>query len=382
MRTYKTLETSLVHAGTPHPRIEGAVSSPIFCSVNYESKGEASYHELGYLRLSRSPNHLELHQKLCTIEKGEAALVTASGMAAISTALMSQLRPGDHILVQEGLYGGTYTFLTEDLSKWGVHCSFVDGNRPETWKAQRQDNTKLFYLEAVGNPLTRVSALAEAVEFCKQEKLLSIIDSTFVSPVNFQPLEFGFDLVVHSATKYLNGHSDVLAGALIGSAASIEKALHLQVHLGATLDPHACFLLNRGLKTLALRVRQQNASALALARALEAHPGVDRVYYPGLESHPDHSRARKLFKGFGGVLSFETNRNLEALTAGLSLAIVAPSLGGVETLVCCPAQTSHLGMTPAQRQEIGIADNLLRVSVGIEDKDELIEDFLGAISRA
>ena len=380
MSTYRTLETSLVHSGSPRPRIEGAVSSPIFCSANFESKGESSYHELGYLRLSKSPNHLELHQKLCAIEKGQAALVTASGMAAISASLMCQLQPGDHILVQNGIYGGTYTFLTEDLKRWGVEYTFVDGGEPESWAAYLTDRTKLFYLEAISNPLTRVPALKEAVDFCRANRICSVIDSTFATPVNFRPLELGFDLVVHSATKYLNGHSDVLAGALVGDRGLVERALHLQMHLGATLDPHACFLLNRGLKTLSLRVRQQNTNAQALAGALEAHPGVDRVFYPGLESHPEHARAKGLFSGFGGVLSFETNRDVDSLFARLTLPVVAPSLGGVETLVTRPAHTSHAGLSAEERAEVGVSDNLVRVSIGIEDQDELIDDFLAALS--
>ena len=380
MPNYKTLETSLVHAGAPDPRIEGAVSSPIFCSANFESKGETSYQDLGYLRLNKSPNHLELHKKLRAIERGEAALVTASGMAAISAGLMCQLQPGDHILVQEGLYGGTFTFLTEDLKKWGVQYDFVDGNDPSGWRNRLKKNTKLFYLEAISNPLTRVPALREAVNFCREHELVSMVDSTFATPVNFQPLTLGFDLVVHSATKYLNGHSDVLAGALVGSKELADRALHLQTHLGATLDPHACFLLNRGLKTLSLRVKQQNSNAAALAAALESYEGVERVYYPGLTSHPDHERARSLFRGYGGMLSFETNRDVDSVLRRLTIPIVAPSLGGVETLVTRPAHTSHAGMTPAERARIGIGDNLIRVSVGIEDPDELISDFLNALS--
>lgn len=246
---------------------------------------------------------------------------------------MCQLQPGDHIFVQEGLYGGTFTFLTEDLKRWGVGYNFVNGGSPDSWSAKLRKNTKLFYLEAISNPLTRVPALEEAVRFCKDYGLVSMIDSTFATPINFRPLTLGFDLVVHSATKYLNGHSDVLAGTLVGSAKLVEKALHLQIHLGATLDPHACFLLSRGMKTLSPRVKQQNTNAMALARALESHPGVDAVYYPGLESHPDHGRAQKLFRGYGGMLSFETNRDVDSLCRGLTLSIIAPSLGGVETLV-------------------------------------------------
>lgn len=375
-----SIETSLVHCGEPEPRIEGAVSAPIFCSVNFESKRDREDQELGYLRLSRSPNHIALHEKLRDIEKGEAALVSASGMAAISTALLSQLQPNDHILVQEGVYGGTYTFITEELRKWGIEYTFVDTSQPASWQRAVQNSTKLFYLEAMSNPLTRIPALFEVVKFCRQYGLVSIIDNTFATPINFQPLTLGFDLVIHSATKYLNGHSDVLAGVIVGSSKLLENASALQIHLGATLDPHACFLLNRGLKTLHLRIPRQNSNALGLAVALEAHPLVKRVYYPGLNSHPDHTLARNTFKGFGGVLSFEPQVDIDEFLGRLSISTLAPSLGGVETLVTVPARTSHQGIPRSERERIGISDNLIRVSVGIESQNELIEDFLTAFS--
>ena len=374
-----SIDTALIHAGIPHPRIEGAVSSPIFCSANFEYAGETNYSDLKYIRMNNTPNHLELHKKLAVIEKGEAALALASGMAAISTALMSVLKPGDHIIVQQGLYGGTHSFLTEDLVQWGVSHTFVDGADPRGWEAALSSTTKAFYVESMTNPLTKVGELLETVKFCRQHDLVSMIDNTFASPINFRPLEHGFDLVLHSATKYLNGHSDIVAGAVVGSTARVNKVLHLLNHLGGSLDPHACFLLTRGLKTLSLRMARQNSNALTLAKALQEHPAVDVVHYPGLETSPSHQRAKKFFSGYGGVLSFECQVDPQVFFDKLKFPVVAPSLGGVETLVTLPSNTSHAGVSPEDRAKAGIKDNLIRVAVGIEDPSDLVADFIRAL---
>ena len=376
----RSLDTELVHAGVPSPRIEGAVTSPIFCSANFEYAGETDYNDLKYIRLNNTPNHRELHTKLARIEGGEAALVTGSGMAAISVSLMSELEPGAHFLVQDGLYGGTHTLITHDLKRWGVEYSFVDGADAGSWEAALRPNTRAFYVESMSNPMVHVGDLEATVEFCRKHSLVSFIDNTFATPVNFRPIEHGFDVVLHSATKYLNGHSDIVAGAIVSSAERVSKALHLLNHLGATLDPHACFLLTRGMKTLALRMERQNSNALALARALENHPQVEQVHYPGLEAHPHHHRARRLFKGFGGVLSFQYKGDPKAFFQQLALPVVAPSLGGVETLVTLPCNTSHAGLSPQEREELGITEQLIRVAVGIEAPQDLIEDFLQALS--
>lgn len=374
-----SLDTALVHAGIPNPRIEGAVSSPIFCSANFEYAGETNYHDLKYIRLNNTPNHRELHTKLATIAGGEAALATASGMAAISASLMSVLKPGDHILVQHGLYGGTHSFLTEDLADWGVTHTFVDSADPQTWEAALTPQSQAFYVEAMSNPLTRVGDLPAVVDFCRNHQLVSMIDNTFATPINFRPLEHGFDLSIHSATKYLNGHSDIVAGAVIGCKARIDKVVHLMNHLGGSLDPHACFLLTRGMKTLSLRMARQNSNTLTLARALEAHPAVAKVHYPGLETSPYHKRAKTLFSGFGGVLAFEANVSPQSFFDKLRFPVVAPSLGGVETLVTLPANTSHAGVPPGERAKLGITDNLIRVAVGIEGPDDLVADFIQAL---
>jgi cystathionine beta-lyase/cystathionine gamma-synthase len=383
-KQYKRIETKLIHSGEPDPRILGSVSMPIFQSATFEYGGEASYHDVRYLRLNNSPNHLALHAKLSALENAEAALVTASGMAAISTALLTVLRAGDHLLAQDCLYGGTHDLLTKDFDDLGLAYDFIDGDNPDSWTRKLKPNTKAIYVEAMSNPTLQVSDLKAAVKFAREHGLVSIIDSTFASPINFRPSEIGFDLSLHSCTKYLNGHSDIVGGAVIGRADLVERIKHKLDHLGGSMDPHQAFLLHRGMKTLALRVRHQNQSALQIARFLEKHPAVARVNYPGLESHPRHQRARELFDGFSGMLSFELTGGMAAADKFMQRAvipIVAPSLGGVETLVTRPSTTSHAGMSKEDRERLGISDGLVRVSVGIEATDELIEDFDQALKE-
>ena len=374
----RRLATRAVHAGEPEPRIEGAVAIPIFQSATFETAGEKSYDAVRYVRLNNTPNHQSLHAKLASLEAGEAAIVAASGMAAITTTLLALLSHGDHLLALEGLYGGTHTFVTRDLAEFGIAHDLMDGNRPEIWSALLKPSTRAIYVETITNPLMQVPDLEQIVRFARKHGLVSIIDSTFATPVNYRPLDSGFDLVVHSGTKYLNGHSDLAAGAVIGPRELVRRVTHRLNHLGGVLDPHACFLLHRGIKTLVLRVRQQNENALALARFLAAHAAVDEVNYPGLETHPQHGRARKLFSGFGGMLSFEVQGGVEAaetLLSRLRIPRSAPSLGGVETLITRPATTSHAGVPAKERIRMGISDSLVRVSVGIEDPGDLVEDF-------
>ncbi len=381
-KVYKHLETKLIHAGEPEPLINGSVSMPIFQSATFEYTGETSYHDLRYIRLNNTPNHVALHQKLAALENAEAALVAASGMAAISTTLLTILSSGDHLLAQECLYGGTHDFITKDLPALGILFDFIDGDDPDSWREQLRPNTKAIYVETMTNPLLQVADLKAVVEFGKAHGLVSLIDNTFASPVNFRPPEWGFDLSLHSCTKYLNGHSDIVAGAVIGRADLIEKITHKLNHLGGSLDPHACFLLHRGLKTLAIRVKYQNESALRIAQFLEKYPAIENVNYPGLERHPRHQRARELFDGFSGMLSFELKGGVEAaerFIQNTTLPTIAPSLGGVEMLITRPATTSHSGMSPEDRQTLGISDSLIRVSVGIEATEDIIEDFERAL---
>jgi cystathionine beta-lyase/cystathionine gamma-synthase len=376
--SYKRLETKLIHAGEPRPRVGGAVIMPIFQTAMYETAGELEYHDVRYIRLNNSPNHLALHQKLAALENAEAALVTASGMAAISATLFTVLSAGDHLLAQDCLYGGTHDLLTKDFTAFGLSYDFIDADDPVSWKRKLRPTTKALYVESISNPLLQVGDLQSIAYFAREHDLLAIIDNTFASPVNFRPLEWGFDLSLHSATKYLNGHSDIVAGAIIGRAELVTRITHKLNHFGGSLDPHAAFLLHRGLKTLAVRVRYQNESALKIARFLEQHPAVAQVNYPGLESHPRHQRARELFEEFSGMFSFEPRDGVPAAERFLrktELATVAPSLGGVETLVTRPATTSHAGMSLEDRRRLGISDSLIRVSIGLEATEDLIADF-------
>jgi cystathionine beta-lyase/cystathionine gamma-synthase len=376
------VETKLVHAGEPRPRHERAVTMPIYQSSTFEYAGATDYHDVQYIRLNNTPNHTALHAKIAALEGTEQALVASSGMAAISSTLLSLLAAGDHVLAHDGLYGGTFDLLTQDLPRLGITCTFVDASRPETWAAHATPRTRVFYVETITNPLVQVVALDEVARFARERGIVSVIDNTIATPINYRPAEHGFDLVVHSATKYLNGHNDIVAGAVAGGAALVAAVKHKLDHLGGSLDPHACFLLHRGLKTLAVRVRYQCQSALELAGYLARHPQVAAVHHPGLERHPHHARARQWFAGMGGLLSFELAGGVaaaEQMFRRLTLPIVAPSLGGPETLITRPATTSHAGLPADVRHRQGITDGLIRLSVGLESTQDLIDDFAAAL---
>src|SRR3989454_3416645 len=379
-----SIETKAIHAGEPRPRIGGAVVMPVFQSATYEYAGEKSYDDVRYIRLNNTPNHLALAEKLAALENAEDALVTGSGMAAISTSLLTFLGKGDHLLAQDCLYGGTHDFITKDIEKFGISYDFINGNDPDSWGRKLKPSTKAIYVETISNPLMQVPDLESVVGFAKSHGLVSMIDNTFASPVNFRPSELGFDLSLHSATTYLNGHSDIVAGAVIGESSLIEKVTHKLNHLGGSLDPHAAFLLHRGIKTLALRIKQHNESSLQIAEFLEQQPKILRVNYPGLKSHPQHARASKLFDGYGGMMSFELKGGVKAAESFMhntKLPVIAPSLGGVETLLTRPAVTSHSGMTSKDREKLGITEGLIRLSVGIEAVEDLIADFRQALDR-
>ena len=265
-----------------------------------------------------------LHAKLAALENAEAALVTASGMAAISTALLSFLSTGDHVLAQDCLYGGTHDFLTRDFPSFGISYDFIDASDPKSWEAKLSPKTKVVYVETITNPLMQVADLEAIARFARSHGLVSMIDNTFATPVNFRPLEHGFDLSLHSCTKYMNGHSDIVAGAIMGSAEHVERIKRKLDHLGGSLDPHAAYLLHRGVKTLYVRVRHQNESALEIARFLEGRSEIANVNYPGLPSHPGHERAKRLFGGFGGMLSYELAGGADAAKRFLGATDMAP----------------------------------------------------------
>jgi cystathionine gamma-synthase/cystathionine gamma-lyase/cystathionine beta-lyase len=377
-----SMETLAVHAGERRPGPEGSVVFPIYQGTVFSIPPGTDYHDISYIRLNSTPSQRYLHDKLAALEGAEAAVATASGMAAITTALLTTLRAGDHLLASDGLYGGTHDFLTHHAADLGWRVGFVDVHKPETWAAARTPQTRVFLAETITNPLMRVGLLDQIADFARAEGLVSIIDNTFASPVNFHPLANGFDLCVHSATKYLGGHSDLVAGAVIGSTDRIEQVRKALNHYGGSLDPHTGFLLARGIKTLALRVRAQNDNAMALASFLAGHRAVAAVNYAGLASSPDHVHAAKLLSGFGGMLSFRLSGGepaAEALLGALRLPFIAPSLGGVETLITRPATSSHAGMAAEDRERLGITGDLIRVSCGIEGQQDLIGDFSQAL---
>lgn len=380
---FNNIETKIIHAGDPKPPIKGAVCIPIFQSSTYEYKGEKLDSDVKYIRLSNTPNHQALHQKMASLENAESALVTASGMAAISSVFLTVLSPGDHFLALDCLYGGTKGFINHILSKLHIHPDFIDGNNPDSWESQLKTETRAIYVETITNPLLQVPDLSSVVQFARKNNLISIIDNTFASPINFRPPEMGFDISLHSCTKYLNGHSDIVGGAVIGKADLIKQITNNLTHLGGSMDPNVCFLLYRGMKTLALRVRTQNSNALKTAEFLESHDKVKKVNYPGLKSHPHHDLAKEILDGYGGMISFELKGGIEAAERFMNrikLAFIAPSLGGVETLVTRPVLTSHRGLSPEEKIKSGISDSLIRVSVGIENPDDIISDFNQALS--
>ncbi|MFN8544094.1 MAG: PLP-dependent aspartate aminotransferase family protein [Candidatus Binatia bacterium] len=371
--------TLCVHAGTYHDERTGGACSPIFPSTAYAFPNAAG--ENFYPRYFNTPNQRVVAQKVAALEQGEAALVFGSGMAAISTLVFAHVVPGDHAVFQTDLYGGTF-LLVRELERFGVAVSFA--RTAEEFAASLRPNTKVLYVESPSNPLLRIVDLAAIGRLGREHGVLTVADNTFATPINQRPLALGIDAVVHSGTKYLNGHSDVNAGVVVSSTAVIQRTTESAVNHGGMLDAHACFLLERGMKTLALRVRQHNDNAARLAAYLLAHPAVAAVDYPGLTSHPDHALAARQMGGFGGMLSFALRdaTRVDAMLAGFRLVLPALSLGGVESLVCVPSRTSHRKMSPAERQRAGIGDGLVRVSVGVEDVDDLLEDFAGALDGA
>ncbi|HWO12218.1 MAG TPA: aminotransferase class I/II-fold pyridoxal phosphate-dependent enzyme [Polyangiaceae bacterium] len=384
MSTERThIETQVIQGTHDAARFEGAQVTPIVRSTVFEAGEQVDYHNIRYGRLSTLANQLEAAQVLARVERAEAGLVTSSGMAAITTTLIAVLRSGGHVLAQRPLYGATQQFVSERLGELGIGHGFIDVRKPETWQAALTPDTRAIYVEAISNPLLVVADHARIVEFARAHGLVSIIDNTFASPVNFRPIELGFDLVLHSATKYLNGHSDVIMGAVLGSADRIRSIKLWLDTLGGTADPEACYLLRRGLKTLALRVERQNANALALARHLETHARVAKVIYPGLASHPDHAVAARLFGGFGGMLACELTGGAEAaarFVRRVKVAVHSASLGGPETLLTIPATTSHAGLGAEARARAGISEGLVRISTGFEHIDDLIRDFDAALA--
>ncbi|MFT7582482.1 MAG: cystathionine beta-lyase/cystathionine gamma-synthase [Myxococcota bacterium] len=382
----QSMQTRAIHGGRAD-KVEGAVTLPIFQSSTFAHSGDGHYDAVRYTRLSNGPNHDQLHTLLRALCGGEAALVTGSGMSAIATTLLALLGQSDHLLVQRGVYGGTHALVHDDLPRWGIDASTIDGRYPETWDAAVTDKTRLVYVETLTNPLVEQVDLQAVVAFAKRHGLVSVIDATFTSPINVRPIALGFDLVVHSVTKYMAGHSDVIAGCVVGAAHHIRRIGHQLNHLGGSIDAHACFLVERGLKTLPLRMRQHNANATALAQLFTGHPEVERVHYPGFDGAPFvlDPRGAPLLSGFGGVLSIVLRggaAQADRFIAATKLMTHAPSLGGTETLITRPATTSHAGVPEAERVAIGIVDGLIRIACGIEGSQDLVDDATQALAAS
>lgn len=364
--------TVCVHHGTIIDDYHG-INTAVYPSTAYQYLDEK---EGLYPRYLNVPNQQVLVDKIAKLENAETGLIFSSGMAAISSTIVSLLSAGDHIIFQHGLYGGTSNFIKSDLSRFGIECSILPNNEEVSFKSAIKKNTKAIYIETPSNPLLKITNLEMIGDLCKHNKLFSIIDNTFASPINQNPLDFGIDVVVHSATKYLGGHSDITAGVVVSNNETISKIKSTSLNFGASLNPLMCHLLERSIKTLSLRVQRQNTNAMELASFLEKSKKVKKVYYPGLESNEGYEIAKKQMKGYGGMLSFELD-GVAPLLFQKKLNLIKPalSLGGIESTICSPAITSHRHLSLEQKQKEGISDRLLRLSVGIEDIEDLINDI-------
>lgn len=374
------LNTICTHVGEVEDKqFKGAIS-PLYMSTSY------AYEDVEVIRYPRyfnTPNQEALCRKIAMLEKSEAGLIFGSGMAAVSTTMLAFLHKGDHVVLPQTLYGGTYNFVVEEFGKYGIEFSFAEGFSEMDFSEKIQENTKVIFMETPSNPLMRITDLEMISRLAKRRGIVTMIDNTFASPVNQTPADFGIDIMIHSATKYMGGHSDICAGAVAASEAHIKIIWNLAKNLGGSLSDYTVWLLERSMKTMVLRVKAQNKNAKKMAKWLEKHPLIDRVYYPGLKSHPEHELAKKQMRGYTGMLSFEINESLDVSIFLKSLKLIKPSmsLAGVESTILSPAKTSHGLLSPEERKEQGISDGLLRFSVGIEETEDLIADFQGAFKK-
>lgn len=378
--TKKGFNTICTHVGeVKDTQFKGAIS-PIYMSTSYAFEDVETKR---YPRYFNTPNQEALCKKLAALEKGESSLIFASGMAAISTTLFAFLHKGDHIVLQRELYGGTINLVNEEFDKYGIEYSYVDSQNAKGFEQKIKSNTKVIYIETPSNPLLTIIDIKAIAEVAKKKGIITMIDNTFASPVNQNPIPLGIDIVLHSATKYLGGHSDILAGAVISSEKNVETIFNLAKNMGGSLSDFTVWMLERSIKTLGLRVKQQNKNAIKIAKWLEKHQDISKVYYPGLSSHPDHEIAKKQMKGFGGMLSFELQESLDASRFQKELKLIksSMSLAGVESTMLSPALTSHALLTQEERKKQGIEDGLLRFSLGIEEKEDLMNDIEQALQK-
>jgi cystathionine beta-lyase/cystathionine gamma-synthase len=375
-------ETEAVRGGTDLSKKNGPLSTPIYQTSTFEvtdmrEQVRATPTDQFYTRYG-NPTHTVAENAIAALEGTDAALLFSSGMAAITTSILSLVKAGDHIVAQRDIYGGVTKFLSQWLPKLGIETTFVDTNDIEQHERAIRRNTKLVHIESPTNPTVRVVDLEKIAALARKHNLISTIDSTFATPINCRPAEWGIDLVLHSGTKYFGGHSDLICGIAAGRHDVIEQIHHTRTTLGCCMDPHAAFLLLRGIKTLAVRVERQNQSALRIAEFLYQHPQITRVHYPLLKQHPDYAIAKKQMVGAGGVLSVEvegSGADACRVAEALSLFTLAPSLGGVDSLVTIPVLTSHAMIAPDLRKKMGVTEQMIRLSVGIEHVDDLIADL-------
>ena len=375
------LSTLAVHAGEPPHDADAAVVTPLHQSVNFiQQVGTAD--GLRYPRYGNAPNADVVQKKLAALDRAEAAVLLSSGMGATACALIALLRPGDHLLACRDIYGGTLRLLTEEFTSLGIDVTLVDPFEPRGWRKRLRKETRAVFIESPVNPTCRVLDLRPLSYLTHESGLALVVDSTFASPINLRPLEHGADVVIHSATKYLNGHSDVMGGVVLGTASYVEEVRQKMIMWGQAPDPFACWLLERGLKTLDVRVRRHNENAMRIAEWLEDRKEVRAVHYPGLASHPDHEVAADQMDGYGGMVALELaggGKAADRFVRKLRIVRHAPSLGGVDSLVSEPRFTSHAHLSAEARAKSGIPDGFLRLSVGIEDADDLIADIEHAL---
>ncbi|MGB5290663.1 MAG: PLP-dependent aspartate aminotransferase family protein [Lysobacterales bacterium] len=372
--------TQAVRAGTRRDKNMGGLNTPLLSSSAIEYLDDS---EVRYPRYFNTLNHDVVAEKMNALECAEAGLITSSGMAAISAIFFGLLQKGDHIVFTEGLYGGTHALIVNELKRFGINFSFAAPD-VQSIQAASGAETRMIFVESPSNPLLTIVDLAALAAFTKPRGILAVIDNTFASPILQNPLVHGFDLVMHSGTKYLGGHSDLCCGTVNGSAELIAKVRNHAVAYGGCLNAQDCYLLERSLKTLELRVERQSSNAALIARRLDENSQIKRVYYPGLDGHPGHEIAARQMQGFGGMLSFELADDIDPVSyiRRLELVICAVSLGGVETTVCQPVATSHQKVSEDERQRLGITAGLLRLSVGIEDAEEICADLLQALNKS
>jgi cystathionine beta-lyase/cystathionine gamma-synthase len=376
------LSTIAIHGGSERPEPDTPVVQPIVQSVNFIQQfgtGEG----LRYPRYGNTPNAEAVQRRLAMLEGAESALLLGSGMGATACALIALLRPGDHLVCSHWIYGGTHRLVTQEFATLGIDVTLIDPTETRGWRRRLRKETRALFLESPVNPTCRVLDLAPVSHIAKEEGLALVVDSTFASPVNFRPIEHGADVVIHSTTKYLNGHHDVLGGAVLGTASYIEEVRQKMIIWGQAPDPFACWLLERGLKTLDVRVKRHNENAMRVAEWCASRKEFKRVHYPGLAGHPDHTVAKQQMDGFGGMMAVELAggaKGADKMIKRLTLFKHAPSLGGVDSLVSEPRHTSHAHMTSAERAKLGIPDGFLRLSIGIEDADDIIADLSQAVS--